>query len=56
MNLNLEKLPLFKGLTLDEVQIFFDNTKSLIRGYDIGTRILKAHRGTERIGVIVRHR
>ena len=50
----LNKLPLFKDLSLNEVNNFIDKTGTMIKNYDSGTRILKAYESNSKIGVIVK--
>ena len=52
--LHLNKLPLFKDLSLDEVEIFVKETSSAVKNYEGGTRILKAYESNNKIGVIVK--
>lgn len=50
----LNELPLFKDLSLDEIENFIDKTDSMIKTYDSGTRVLKAYESNSKIGVIVK--
>ena len=52
--LALNELPLFKDLSLDEVNHFIDKTGTTIKKYESGTRILKAYDSNSKIGVIIR--
>ena len=51
--LNLEGLPLFEDLTVDEINLFVDQTRTIIKNYEIGTRILKVYESNSKIGVII---
>ena len=52
--LYLDKLPLFKDLSSDEVELFVKETGSAVKSYESGTRILKAYENNNKIGVIVK--
>lgn len=52
--LHLDKLPLFKDLSLGEAEIFVKETSSDVKNYKGGTRILKAYESNSKIGVIVK--
>ena len=52
--LDLDKLPLFKDLSIDETELFIKKTNSIIKNYESGTRILKTYEGNSNIGVIVK--
>ena len=53
-NLSLNELPLFKDLSLNEVDNFIEKTASTIKTYTSGTRVLKAYESNSKIGVIVK--
>ena len=50
----LNTLPLFKDLSIDEVELFIKQTNSVVKNYESGTRVLKAYESNARIGVIVK--
>lgn len=52
--LHLDKLPLFKDLSINEVELFVKETGSAVKSYDSGTRILKAYESNNKIGVIIK--
>ena len=52
--LDLNTLPLFKDLSLNEVELFIKQTNSVVKNYESGTRVLKSYESNTRIGVIVR--
>lgn len=46
-------IPLFGGLTFDEICRFIDKTGTIFKKYDVGTRILKSYNPNSKIGVMV---
>ena len=54
LTLDLNTLPLFKDLSIDEVELFVKQTNSIVKNYESGTRVLKAYESNTRIGVIVK--
>ena len=54
LKLDLNTLPLFKDLSIDEVELFVKQTNSIVKNYESGTRVLKAYESNTRIGVIVK--
>ena len=53
-SLDLNELPLFKDLSLDEISNFINKTGTVIKNYERGTRVLKSYKTNSQIGVIVK--
>lgn len=52
-NKNLQELPLFHGLSEEEIRTFVEHTGSTVKGYGKGSRILKPYEKNSNIGVMV---
>jgi len=52
-NLDLQELPLFRGLSGKEIEEFVEHTSAIIRRYEKGVYVLRPYEKNSNIGVIV---
>ncbi|MBR6267366.1 MAG: Crp/Fnr family transcriptional regulator [Selenomonadaceae bacterium] len=52
-NLDLQELPLFRGLSMGEIENFINHTASVTKRYEKGSYILRPYERNSNIGVIV---
>ena len=53
INFKLNELPLFKDLSIDEINLFINKTNAAIKDYTHNTRILKAYEPNANIGILL---
>ena len=53
VNFKLDELPLFKDLSLDEINHFINKTGAVIKNYSHGNRILKSYEPNSNIGILI---
>lgn len=53
-NLDLQELPLFRGLSLEEIDRFVEHTSAMIKHYEKGVYVLRPYEKNSNIGVIVK--
>ena len=52
-NLDLQELPLFRGLSAEEIDKFVEHTAAVIKRYEKGTLVLRPYEKNTNIGVVV---
>lgn len=52
-NLDLQELPLFRGLSAEEIERFINHTSAIIKRYEKGSYVLRPYEKNSNIGVIV---
>ena len=52
-NLDLQELPLFRGLSAEEIENFIDHTAAIIKCYEKGAYVLRPYEKNSNIGVMV---